>query len=1050
MSNDDVRPSEADGDDQGCTAAGDDSTIAMSPAPASLEAGEDGVGERIGRYHLLRVLGEGGFGTVYEAEQLEPVQRRVALKIIKLGMDTREVIARFEAERQALALMDHPHIARVYDAGATAAGRPFFVMELVDGVPITAYCDEHQLPLRDRLALFGQVCQAIQHAHQKGIIHRDIKPSNVLVSTVDGVPVPKVIDFGIAKATSRSLTEKTFFTEHGQFIGTPEYMSPEQTDLSGVDVDTRSDIYSLGVLLYALLVGSTPFESKTLRSAGFAEIQRIIREVDPPRPSTRASSLGAGLDQVAIRRREQAARLPRVLRGELDWIVMKSLEKDRARRYETANGLAMDIVRYLSNEPVQASPPSRAYRLRKLVARNRLVFAAATAMVALLAAGVVGTSFGLVRARQAEARTRAEAAKATMTAEFLTDMLQGVGPSVARGRDTELLQEILAETDRKVGEELADQPEVEASIRSFLGTTYYDLGDFEKARAQFERSLTLYREVHGELHEDVAINHNSLALVFWGLAEFPEAERQALLALDLRRRIFGDRHRQVANSQRDLANILVAQSRYAEAESPLAEAIAVQREVLAPENRDELATSLNSMGNVLMHLSRFDEARPLYEEALEIHTDILGHDHPFTVTDLHNLGWLARYQNKHHEAEARFGEAAAISRRIYGEAHPKLAESLASHARGLQQLGRFAEAAALARESLAMTSDHFGPDHLATASAMASLSLILSEMGQHEENDRLNQQILAIRRQQLGEDHPQTLSTLQNIAYAYYQRGEYRTAETMFRESLAAYERANGREHHETALVINSLGRALRDAGKLAEAATMFEEAGAIRARVLGPDHLMVTVSRHDQANAYFAMGRLDEAAEMLERIVAEYPAHVGAAHRVNAIARGDLAQVELDRERPARVLELVEPARQIAVDAALDEDDRLVAQCDLLSAAALSRLGRYAQADSLFSAIMPRHAGASAGRAASARLQFGRHLAATGRFAEAEPLLEAAFAQYRDDHGPEHHHTQRAVRALVFLYDRWSQTGASDARVKAEAWRARLGEVEFTSGRPR
>jgi eukaryotic-like serine/threonine-protein kinase len=1040
VSNDESRPPEPDDDDRRRDSA-DDPTIGMQHASAFAADDKEDVGRRIGRYHLVRTLGEGGFGTVFEAEQLEPVRRGVALKIIKLGMDTREVIARFEAERQALALMDHPHIARVYDAGATDAGRPFFVMELVDGVPITTYCDEHQLPLRERLTLFGQVCQAIQHAHQKGIIHRDIKPSNVLVSTVDGVPVPKVIDFGIAKATSRSLTEKTFFTEHGQFVGTPEYMSPEQTDLSGVDVDTRSDIYSLGVLLYALLVGSTPFESKTLLSAGFAEIQRIIREVDPPRPSTRASSLGADLDQVAICRREQSARLPRVLRGELDWIVMKSLEKDRSRRYETANGLAMDIERYLSNEPVLASPPSRVYRLRKLVARNRLVFAAATAMVVLLAAGVVGTSFGLVRARQAEARASAEAAKATMTAEFLTDMLQGVGPSVARGRDTELLEEILAETERKIGVQLADQPEVEASIRSFLGTTYYDLGDFEKARLQYERSLEMYRELHGELHEDVAINHNSLALVFWSLADYVEAERQATVALDLRRRIFGEQHRQVANSQRDLANILVAQSRYAEAEAPLAEAIAAQREVLAPENRDELATSLNSMGNVLMHLSRFDEARPLYEEALAIHTDILGHDHPFTVTDLHNLGWLARYQNMHHEAEARFAEAAAISRRIYGESHPKLAESLASHARGLQQLGRYDEAVALARESLAMTSDHFGPDHLATASAMASLSLILTEIGQHEENDRLNQQILAIRKQQLGEDHPQTLSTLQNIAYGYYQRGDYRTAETMFRESLVAYERANGREHHETALVINSLGRALRDAGKLAEAAAMFEEAGAIRAQVLGPDHLMVTVSRHDQANAFFAMGRLDEAAEMLERVVAEYPAHVGAAHRVNAIARCDLAQVELDRDQPARVLALVEPARQIAVAATLGEDDRLVVQCDLMSAAALSHLGRYAEADSVFAAIMPRYAEASAGRAASAHLQFGRHLAATGRFAEAEPLLEAVFAQYRDEHGLAHHRTQRAVRTLVLLYDRWSQTGASDARLTAETWRARLVE---------
>ncbi|HEX5218391.1 MAG TPA: serine/threonine-protein kinase, partial [Verrucomicrobiae bacterium] len=338
---------------------------------------EEEIGGRIDRYKILQKLGEGGCGVVYMAEQTEPVRRRVALKVIKLGMDTRQVIARFEAERQALALMDHPNIARVLDAGATLNGRPYFVMELVKGVRITDYCDQNHLSARERLNLFVQVCQAIQHAHQKGIIHRDIKPSNILVTLHDGVPIPKVIDFGIAKATDQPLTEKTVFTEVGRFMGTPAYMSPEQAELSGLDIDTRSDIYALGVLLYELLTGRTPFDAKELSQAGLDEMRRRIREEEPIRPSTRLNTMAnADLTKVAERRQSEPAKLTRFLRGDLDWIVMKCLEKDRMRRYDTANGLAMDIQRYLNNEPVIACPPSSLYRFEKMVRRNKLAVGA--------------------------------------------------------------------------------------------------------------------------------------------------------------------------------------------------------------------------------------------------------------------------------------------------------------------------------------------------------------------------------------------------------------------------------------------------------------------------------------------------------------------------------------------------------------------------------------------------------------------------------------------------------------------------------------------------
>jgi tRNA A-37 threonylcarbamoyl transferase component Bud32 len=368
----------------------------------SLEISET-EGAVIGRYKLLEKIGEGGFGVVYVAEQKEPVKRRVALKIIKLGMDTRQVVARFEAERQALALMDHPNIAKVLDAGATSTSRPFFVMELVRGVQLTDYCDQHKLSTGQRLDLFIQVCHAIQHAHQKGIIHRDIKPSNILVTVNDGVAVPKVIDFGIAKATQMELTEKTIFTRFQQFIGTPAYMSPEQAEVTSVDIDTRSDIYSLGVLLYELLTGKTPFDPKELLEAGIDEMRRTLREAEPARPSTRVNTLGPDeLTTAAKRRSTDPPKLANILRGDLDWIVMKCLEKDRARRYETANGLAVDIQRHLSNEPVLARPPSAAYRLQKLVRRHKAAFAAAALVVSVLVLGIAASSWEAIRATRAE------------------------------------------------------------------------------------------------------------------------------------------------------------------------------------------------------------------------------------------------------------------------------------------------------------------------------------------------------------------------------------------------------------------------------------------------------------------------------------------------------------------------------------------------------------------------------------------------------------------------------------------------------------------------
>jgi serine/threonine protein kinase len=414
----------------------------LSERADSTERFPEKVGERIGRYRLRERIGRGGCGVVYLAEQEEPVRREVALKVIKLGMDTRSVVARFEAERQALALMDHPNIARVLDAGATETGRPFFVMELVRGVPITEYCEQNGVSFRQRLELFIQVCQAVQHAHQKGIIHRDLKPSNILVATQDGMPAPKVIDFGIAKATEQRLTEHTALTSLNQFIGTPAYMSPEQVGLGECDVDTRSDIYSLGVILYELVAGRPPFAPKDLAQAGLDEMRRIIREVDPPRPST---TITRNLDSNRLPStrgpsREQLA----AVRGDLDWIVMKCLEKDRARRYETANSLATDIRRHLDNETIGARPPTALYRFQKIVRRNPRVAALAALLLLALASGLSGVLFMNVRLTSANGqKDLANARLAAKLHDFEWQKVEDLASAGKRGDALALLSDFL-------------------------------------------------------------------------------------------------------------------------------------------------------------------------------------------------------------------------------------------------------------------------------------------------------------------------------------------------------------------------------------------------------------------------------------------------------------------------------------------------------------------------------------------------------------------------------------------------------------------------------
>jgi tetratricopeptide (TPR) repeat protein len=718
-------------------------------------------GDLIGRYKLLQKIGEGGCGVVYMAEQEEPVHRRVALKIIKLGMDTKSVIARFEAERQALALMDHPNIAKVHDAGATDTGRPYFVMELVRGVKVTDFCDEKNLSPQQRLDLFVQVCHAVQHAHQKGIIHRDLKPSNILVNIVDGLPVPKVIDFGIAKATNdQRLTDKTVFTAFEQFIGTPAYMSPEQAEISGVDLDTRSDIYSLGVLLYELLTGKTPFDTKELLQAGLDVMRRTIREKEPDRPSTRVRTLAADeLTTTAKRRGVEPPKLASVLCGDLDWIVMKCLEKDRARRYETADGLAMDLQRHLKNEPVVACPPGNLYRFQKLVRRNQGVFAAVGAVVAALVIGLFVSTWMFLRERESkreqlrlrreaetarnneteqrreaqfnEKRARTEAEKSQQAARFLKEMLKGVGPSVALGRDTTLLKEILDKTAERVSKDLTNQPEVAIELCATLSETYNALSLLEQGEKMAEEGLQIARSSLGEQHLGVARAIGVLGESQYALGKLDRAENSLRQALAMNRKLLGDEDAE-QNYLQFLAEVLQLRGKLDEAESMSRQVLTMNRKLKGNEHPD-VAASLNNLAVLLKTRGKLDEAETLQREALAMQRKLYGSNHPEIAISLSNLAGILEKEGKVDEAESLCGEALALQTKLCGRNSLAVAYSLNNLAEFLASAGKLYEAESAYRESFAILHEHHDPHWITSLRALARILVLDDKRAEAED-----------------------------------------------------------------------------------------------------------------------------------------------------------------------------------------------------------------------------------------------------------------------------------------------------------------------------
>jgi len=810
-------------------------------------------GEAIGRYKLLERIGEGGMGSVWMAEQTEPVRRKVALKLIKPGMDSATVLARFEAERQALALMDHPNIAKVLDAGATATGRPYFVMELVKGIPITKFCDGQRLSIRERLDLFLPVCQAIQHAHQKGIIHRDVKPSNVLVALYDGVAVPKVIDFGLAKAMGQQLTERTLFTSLWAVIGTLEYMSPEQAQVNQLDIDTRTDIYSLGVLLYELLTGTTPLTKETLRQEALDAVLRLIREKEAPRPSTRLSETREQLATISVQRRLEPAQLVRQVRGDLDWIVMKALEKDRNRRYETANGLAMDLQRHLSEEPVAARPPSTGYRFAKLVRRNKGAFAATAAVGLTLVLGVVVSMWQAVRAdkaRRAEAGQRALAEASEKKAIAQKQIAEAVGNFLQQdllrqadvafqehtirhldgefeAKENPTIKELLDRAASKLTPEgiekrFPGQPEVQASILKTVGDTYTAIGQYDKAVEFLARASHLWHAGAEPDGKEYLAALQSLALAYHKSGNLPKAIKY----LEQLRDVFA------GSGEADQTTRFVV---------------------------------LNDLAVSYGEAARYQEAAELLEGMRDAFPKHFGDDHQLTLRFWNNLAFAHMNLGKVSQAIERWEHVRDKQAETLGADHPHSLETANNLAMAYLRTGKLDQAIELFERVHKAQVKLPGPDHPHTLITLNNLARAYSRSGQFRKAIELFEIVREASAKKIGPDHPQTLICVEGLAEAYKNAGELTKAISLFEEARDGFIRKAGPEDPLTLLTLNDLAGAYYAANRLSEAAQQFAQVRRIEVEKFGANHPDTLTTTFNLGATYKSAGDLKQALPLLQ-----------------------------------------------------------------------------------------------------------------------------------------------------------------------------------------
>ncbi|HEY6370072.1 MAG TPA: tetratricopeptide repeat protein [Candidatus Sulfotelmatobacter sp.] len=747
-------------------------------------------GAVIGRYHLLQRIGEGGMGEVWQAEQTEPVRRRVALKLIKAGMNTREVIARFESERQALAMMDHPAIAKVLDAGSTPLGAPYFVMEYVAGLPITVYCDNHRLNTRERLELFVRVCEGVQHAHQKAIIHRDLKPSNIIVSEVDGRAMPKIIDFGVAKALTQKLTADTMFTRAGALVGTPEYMSPEQANSSGEDIDTRTDVYSLGIIFYELLAGGPPIE---LRKIALDEFLRRLREDDAPKPSTKIRTQDKTTStSVAHKRHTEPLALAKQLRGDLDSIALKALEKDRSRRYGSPSDLAADIARYLKSEPVEAVPPSAAYRARKFAHRYRaaLVTVCAFVLVLILAAAV--SIWQSVRATKQRDRADAETAVAKAVNQFLQeDLLSQASTESQGGAETKpdpdvKVRTLLDRASAQVGKRFANQPLAESAVRRTIGNTYLSLGLYPEAEQHLRRSYELSRDHRGADDLETIDTLQDLSVIVSDQGRNADSLAMAKTVFELKTRKLGPGDPATLLAMQNLGVDYFFVQQYAQAEPLLKKALEIQSRRFGYDNIDTLNTS-DSLATLYIVQSRYPEADALLTKGLESYRRLYGPEHPFTQREMYGLGRVLFGEGKYPEAETQVAQVLAGNQHLKGERHP---------------------------------------DTLNTASMLGQIYVAEDKFAQ---GTSLLEKTVQEFRETLGPTHPYTLAADVALGFAYDSHGDLPRAEQIWQETLKAYRGLGGDGESGAANVSELLGQNLARQRKYDQAEPLLRQALAYR-----------------------------------------------------------------------------------------------------------------------------------------------------------------------------------------------------------------------------
>jgi serine/threonine protein kinase len=1015
--------------------------LPQGPALATIDQSPlESPGNLIGPYKLIEQIGEGGMGTVWMAQQTEPVKRVVALKLIKAGMDSKQVIARFEAERQALALMDHANIARVLDAGTTGAGRPFFVMDLVKGVPITKYCDEHRLTPKQRLELFVPVCQAVQHAHQKGIIHRDLKPSNVLVALYDGKPVPKVIDFGVAKAAGQSLTDKTLVTGFGNIVGTLEYMSPEQAEINQLDIDTRSDIYSLGVLLYELLAGSPPFSRKDLEKAGMLEMLRVIREQEPSKPSTKLST-AEGLPTLAANRGTEPARLTKLVRGELDWIVMKALEKDRNRRYETANGFAMDVNRYLADEPVQAGPPSTTYRLRKFLRRNKGPVLAATLVLLALVSGISGTTLSLIEARRQrdeaqtasnhekearvreaaraaaefKERTRAEGAERQANhekqiAQAVRDFLQRKllhladahwqveallrsGTRLSEARENPTIRDLL---DRAAKELTADrieaqfpnQPLVQAEILHTIGDTYRGIGEFGPAIDHLSRAADLFERHVGRDHEDTWRALDALADTYLDAGRLPEAIRLHEQLRDRCIEKLGPDHRRTLFSQIGLARAYAAADNLTRAIGLLEQA---RDRFTAQVGADHLDTlcALHALAEAYRLDHRPRDAVRLFEKVWQKLIETVGRDHPDTLVAMNNLALSYQALNDLDKAAALLEEVLDGLQTKLGPNHFDTLRTAINLATTYRQAKKLANALALLNQWLPRAQAKLGPGHPIMREYVDEAVQLDLANGTPDKAEALLKQVIADHRQRLGADDPKTLAHMDSLGQVYRTQQKYELAERLYAETLAGRIARLGPRDPWTLLTKDSLAGVYLDQGKLGQAEALYKE--LIADFTTQQDQLNSFNQQQNLGALYWRQGKLDRSVPIFE----------------------DLLEARLRK---------------------LGDEDPSTANVAFNLAINYLEAGRLNDAVALTDEWLPR-ARARFGLDHPA-FQFGLESALpiyerAGQTASAETLLKDVIAAHEAEHGTQHPATLIAKRWLAELYRKQRQYDRAETLLK-------------------